>query len=228
MRQLLITTILLTAPCTLAAEDPLPVYEEPRHRLMLSSQTVQVLDLLIPPGDTTLYHLHEAPIFYITLSASTVRLQNLGGEWVEAGGRPAAQGSVRTNDSYVESPITHRVNNSGMQQVRSILVLNIGEAPRYTSGEHSVLPGETEIESPWFRQSRFVLQGGETLDVEGIAAPTVFVLLNDSHVVASPQPSEYQRGLTTEGSFFVIIPTFGIQFQNRTDEPATLIAVAVL
>src|SRR6185436_2591618 len=52
-----------------------PVYEEPRHRQIFRSGTTRILELIVLPGDTSLFHRHDDPIAYINLSASTMRTQ---------------------------------------------------------------------------------------------------------------------------------------------------------
>jgi len=43
----------------MSAQTAVPVYEEPRHRLVLTHQLVRVMDVRIAPGDTTLFHIHD-------------------------------------------------------------------------------------------------------------------------------------------------------------------------
>ncbi len=72
-------------------EKVVPVHEEPRHRLVFDSPVARVLDIQIPPGDTTLFHTHSNPILYVNMSSSQTRSQTLGQEWSggEAAARPA-------------------------------------------------------------------------------------------------------------------------------------------
>jgi hypothetical protein len=69
-------------------EKVVPVHEEPRHRLVFDSPVARVLDIQIPPGDTTLFHTHSNPILYVNMSSSQTRSQTLGREW--GGGEAAA------------------------------------------------------------------------------------------------------------------------------------------
>lgn len=74
-----------------------PVHQEPRHRLVFDSPGTRILDVQIPPGDTTLFHTHSDAILYVTMSTSQTRSQNLGAEW--SGGAtppPAPSTSART------------------------------------------------------------------------------------------------------------------------------------
>lgn len=57
-----------------ATDDPVvPMVEEPRHRVLWGNSSMHILDLRIPPGDTTLFHTHDSPIFYITIQNSSIK-----------------------------------------------------------------------------------------------------------------------------------------------------------
>lgn len=47
-------TLLLPA----SAPSPVPIEKEPRHRLTFSNQYVRLFHVLIPSGDTSLFHTH--------------------------------------------------------------------------------------------------------------------------------------------------------------------------
>jgi hypothetical protein len=38
-----------------------PVHEEPRHHLVFQNKEIRILNVLVPPGDTTQYHIHTTP-----------------------------------------------------------------------------------------------------------------------------------------------------------------------
>ena len=64
----------------MVAEEPVvPVYHEPHHRQVFQYGSTRILDVQVPPGDTSWYHTHDSPILYVTLSAGQIRTQNLGG-----------------------------------------------------------------------------------------------------------------------------------------------------
>src|SRR6516164_5362914 len=73
---------LLSPVVALSGEEPvIPVYHEPHHRQVFQYGPTRILDLQLPPGTTTWFHTHEAPILYIYLSSSPTRTQILGQEW---------------------------------------------------------------------------------------------------------------------------------------------------
>jgi hypothetical protein len=63
---------------TFALQPAVPVHQEPRHRLVLERDRSRVLDVLIVPGDTTLYHIHAQPIFYISLGLGPAKSKSTG------------------------------------------------------------------------------------------------------------------------------------------------------
>ena len=132
--------ILLTGSAA-HAQQVVPVAEEPMHRLMLDTETFQVLDPLVLPGDTTLFHLHDVPIHYVMISPSPANAQVLGQPWPEAGiVEPLSReiGDGWWTLEYGAHPVVHRVTNIGDRPFRLIAVTN------RTKGE----PGEALGTSP--------------------------------------------------------------------------------
>ena len=88
----------------------LPVYREPRHRLVFENAFVRLLDVRIPPGDTSRYHVHAS-------RQIGVLIEN-GRTWAQQSGRPAESpdsvaipiGTVADN-ARDTLPLTHRVGN---------------------------------------------------------------------------------------------------------------------
>jgi hypothetical protein len=88
---------------------PVPVYREPMHRLVYRNPLVRVLDVRIPPDDTSAFHVHSAPMVGVAIQDARV--------WYQAPG--AAPGPVTTPKptpfvftNWAQSlPYTHRVAN---------------------------------------------------------------------------------------------------------------------
>ena len=127
-------------------EQVVPVYHEPHHRQLFAHGTTRILEGQFPPGDTSWYHTHTEPILYLTLSTSQQRGQVLGDDWNRgrggeggaapaapaagrgappAGGRGGAPGVRPTSTiSYIESPVTHRIQNVGDRLYRFMAITN--------------------------------------------------------------------------------------------------------
>jgi len=157
-----------------------PVYEEPRHRQIFRSGTTRILELIVLPGDTSLFHTHEDPIAYINLSASTMRTQELGKEWSQGGGRggaraggaapavPAAPAApvpavrVTSTTSYATTPATHRISNVGTGIVHALVVVNQTKGTDATTPKDAGFEGTPELTNNWFRAYRFSLPAGQS------------------------------------------------------------------
>jgi len=99
-----------------------PVFEEPRHRVVLLNKYVRLIDVHIPPHDTTLYHRHSAPSAIVFLTKNITSSQLMGGE-------PSSGQAIPGNTffaDYGNKPIIHRVWNqdSTVYHVMDIELLN--------------------------------------------------------------------------------------------------------
>jgi quercetin dioxygenase-like cupin family protein len=92
------------------AKGPVPIAEEPRHRPVFQNGIARVLDVRVPAGDTTGYHVHAAPNVGITIESARTWAQPWGG--TPGGVEPSgAVGDLFDNWSRA-LPYTHRVGNA--------------------------------------------------------------------------------------------------------------------
>jgi quercetin dioxygenase-like cupin family protein len=89
--------------------DPVPVEGEPHHHVIFENQYVRVLDVVVKPGDTTLYHKHSLDNVSVILTGTTLKNQVAGGDWTE---RLANDGSVGFAAGTAK-PYVHRISNAG-------------------------------------------------------------------------------------------------------------------
>jgi hypothetical protein len=66
-----------------AIKAQVPVSLEPMHRPVFQNKYVRILDVLVPPHDTTQFHIHSIPSFFLTISGNAIASQVKGGEWVK-------------------------------------------------------------------------------------------------------------------------------------------------
>jgi len=89
--------------------DPVPVEREPHHHVVFENQYVRLLDVVVPPGEMTLFHKHSLDNVAVLLADTTLKNQNPGQGWTE---RPITQGSVGFR-AGTKTPYTHRIMNTG-------------------------------------------------------------------------------------------------------------------
>jgi hypothetical protein len=89
--------------------DPVPVEQEPHHHLVFANQYVRVLEVIVPPGEQTLFHTHYLDNVAVLLSDTKLKNQAPGEDWTE---RPVTHGSVGFR-AGTKTPYTHRIMNTG-------------------------------------------------------------------------------------------------------------------
>jgi hypothetical protein len=93
--------------CSVTITAQVPVREEPRHHPVLRNKYIRLLDVWLPPGDTTLYHIHATPSLFIILSNTVTGSQVKNGQW-EQGRSTAGYAWFR---SFLNDTLVHRVCN---------------------------------------------------------------------------------------------------------------------
>lgn len=203
------------------------MHREPRHRLVLDSLRFRVMDVWIPVGDTTQYHVHDATALFVTLLPSRTTGQWRGEDWPPAPSGPAegVVGNVYVDSSYARQPRTHRVTNHGPGTFRLLAVTSSGPVSPVGAGDAG-LPGVTELHATWFTQSRVQLP---------VAAATDWVV--SPHAVLIVQPLAAGLGVEEAGGArrylggaggWVLVPA-GSRYRvvNAGAEPASAVAIAI-
>jgi quercetin dioxygenase-like cupin family protein len=97
------------------AQQPVPMSDDPHHKRVLYTANVQMFDVNVEPGGSTLDHAHDHDVVTVALGDTTLRTRQVGQEWSEP--RSYAPGSVNIT-SYTGSPAVHRMENVGKTPYR--------------------------------------------------------------------------------------------------------------
>lgn len=100
----LIIFLLLLSFTTIAQ---VPVREEPRHKKVLQNKYIRLLNVWIPPADTSLFHIHSTPSLFLHFTDRNIASQIKGKDWV-AEKTMAGKSWYR---SFVNDTLVHRVAN---------------------------------------------------------------------------------------------------------------------
>ena len=106
----LLALVLAVLPLVAFAEDPVPIEQEPRHRLKFENEYVRYFDVELEPGYESRYHWHRADGVFVNIASSPTIAQDFGKEAVRRGER--AIGETYYID-YGVKPKAHRVSNPG-------------------------------------------------------------------------------------------------------------------
>lgn len=202
-----VTLFLLTAlACGHATKQPgasgpggafQPVFQEPRHRLVFQTPLVRVLDVRIPPGDTTAYHLHAARMVGIAVKGARI--------WTQAPGAPPGPISEPPAVPYVfdnwsqSLPYVHRVANVDTVPLHYV----VAEWLARSGPEAAAIPAGPDRrlieEGPTARVYQITLKPGAATDPHTHAAPGLTV--QGSAGVLSEEGSPEASGGAGAGSW---------------------------
>ena len=149
------------APLAGAADEPIPIEQEPRHRLMFQNEHVRYFDVELEPGYESRYHWHRSDGVFVNISSSPTIAQDLDKEPVRRGER--AIGETYFID-YGARPKAHRVSNPGSTPYRVVdteILAGCGPSEAVAEGRNQTLL----IDNPRVFVTRIVLHPGESTEL---------------------------------------------------------------
>ena len=167
----------LTGLSWLSIQSPVPVLNEPRHHLKFENEYVRVFDVVVPPGETTLFHIHSNDYAYVGIGAATLK--------AEVFGSGTSQDLILKDGEarFTKGPITHRVTNIASSPFRNITIEilkspgAVGASTPDTSPGHSVV-----LENERIRIERLILEPGQSTNVHTHNLSALSVFLTNSRV----------------------------------------------
>ena len=227
----------------------MPVHQEPHHRQVFQYGPLRIIDLQIPPGDMSWFHMHDHPVFYLTVADSQTRTQILGEEWgargrgagaapagrgappapgggaARAGGPPRFRPRLFSDLSYAERAVTHRIHNNGTSLYRALGVINETQGGDESVTEEAAgFSGKAEMSNRWFRIHRVVLEPGQNASAHQHKAPVV-VLQDSTGKGAASGPMTFE--LSEPGSWAFFDTGARHELTNNGSERLELIEVEV-
>ena len=103
-RYLILLTLIIISEITNAQ---VPVRLEPRHKNVLENKYLRLLDVHINPGDTSLFHVHSTPSFFLIFTNTMVGAQVKGQDWTK--GKNVT--GKAWYQSFLNDTLIHRVTN---------------------------------------------------------------------------------------------------------------------
>jgi quercetin dioxygenase-like cupin family protein len=176
-----VTTVIVSA------QAPVPANKEPHHRTTFENSQFRILDVNVPPGETTLEHSHNLDIVTVSMTNGTdTRVQTPGQPWGATRPRRSL-GHVETND-YNGKPIVHRLETTGATAYNLFAVENLKTSGWSTTPAVSAAGTTLAKESRSFRVYNVALVKDRSQASHTHAVPTLVVLLSGK--VMSEGPDE--------------------------------------
>lgn len=86
------------------AQKVVEVRDEPYHKPVFQNDVIRLLNVVIPPGDTSLYHRHQLPSLFVFLEETKIGMQDLG----QAPGQMVTTLGQTWFSGYEKGPHIHR------------------------------------------------------------------------------------------------------------------------
>ena len=157
-------------------QTPVPVSQEPDHHLKFENGYIRVYDVVVPPGASTLFHLHSLDYFFVNFEDADLKSQALG--------QPEQDLILKSGEvRYIPGPLTHRVRNVGTSAFHNLTVellspLAARSTPALPLGKHQSLV----LENARIRVVQTLLQPGESTGVHSHPQHSFIVVVGDGTV----------------------------------------------
>jgi hypothetical protein len=184
------------------------VHEEPFHKPVYQNKDVRILNVVIPPGDTSLYHLHYTPSVFVffTPSAAGTQLQGKGPVSMKF-----TAGRILFEDLAAPNTRIHRAWNEDKEDMHVMDVELLFENSGFKSSPLQVPGVKLEVDTPWIRGYKVGLSQNEALELKGKKNSFILISLAEANVevntTGKPQTETLKRGsfydIQRKKSFYV-------------------------
>jgi hypothetical protein len=203
---LVVLACALAQPAFAQLEDkPVPMDKAPFHIPVFSNDYLIVLNVNIPPGRNTGYHIHYADSVSVNLTPASQTSQTYGSSQVgpPGTGGDGEPGRVNFTNVTKDGPRTHKATNVGPTPFHNISFILKNRAPGGPPvSDRSGVSGYTQImENARLRAWRVVLKPGEATGQITQTAAGLRVYIHGG-VLAEMVPGSADRGMAPyEGDF---------------------------
>ena len=193
MRSLAVAVLSLCGLLPSTFQSPVPLASEPRHHLKFENEYVRVFDVVVPPADTTLFHVHSNDYAFVSIGAARLKAEVMGGQ----------SGDLILKDCetrFTKGPITHRVTNVADTPFRNITIEVLRSPGRAAPSTPDTSPGLSMVlDNERLHIERLILEPGQStsLHTHGLSALSVFLTKARVRVEspgAKPETIDYKPG----------------------------------
>lgn len=212
--------------CTLLVsnvEAQVPVSEEPRHHLVFENDKVRLLNVLLPPGDTTQYHVHSTPSVFIMFTATKTGSQRIN-EQPEYG--TSVPGKVWYEDLSEPHIKVHRVWNADTSVFHVMDIELLAKEASFIANPQPIPHAQLQIDTSWAMVYKVHLEKNEELNLRDQISDFVLVAV-DTADVKGQQNGRALDAFVKPGQFYWIKANDNFLISNQSKGPIELILVSV-
>jgi hypothetical protein len=207
MVRLFFLVVLLSAN-VLFCSAQIQVSKEPRHHNVFENAWVRILDVHLPPGDTSLIHKHSTPSVFMVLSTTKTGSQVI----VEPEKANFSDERVWFEGFYTK-PRIHRVWNSDTTEFHVVDMELPNKDPHPIDPPMEMTALKLLFDEKPVRGYRLTLAAQETIHLPGRKAPILVVGL--SNTAGSVKIND--KSFVKKGDFLFVTAGDEISFGNKGD-----------
>ena len=197
------------------------VHEEPRHHPVFQNDKIRVLNVKLPVGDTTQYHIHHTPSLFIYFSSTTTGSQLHGGIAVT---RRSKAGALSYENLAAPNLRVHRVWNLDTIPLHVMDIELLGKDSGFSTGSFANPDLYLTIDTSWVRAYRLTVKSNSDFVLREQARSFGVVGVNDANVEFQYTGKSHSHTVTP-ASFFWINSAEFFKLRNKTDSEAHFILI---
>ena len=206
------TVIILFLAGSLSSRAQIQVSKEPRHHNVFENAWVRVLDVHLPPGDTSLIHKHSTPSVFLILSNTKT-----GSEVIVEPEKPTFNDGHIWFEGFYTTPRIHRVWNSDTTEFHVIDMELVNKAPQAIDPPLQLAGLSQLFDEKPVRGYRLTLPGNATIRLPRRKAPILLVgLFNTASGVMVNDKAFVKKG---DFLFVGAGGEIGLVNKNAVDQP---------
>ena len=200
---------------SIGSNAQVPVSKEPRHKPVFENEKVRLLNVFLPPGDTTQYHLHNTPSLFLFFTSTTTGSQLQGS--APTVGRSTG-GTILFENLAPPHVRVHRVWSLDTSTFHVMDIELLSKDSGFTDKPLNLPHLQTAVDTPWVRAYKLVLERKELFQLSKHKYPLVLVALGTGSIQLQHNGTTQIQTLQ-EGTFFWI--PAGQKFELRNIENTT-------
>ena len=198
-----------------------PVQEEPRHHLVFQNKEIRILNVLLPPGDTSLYHTHTTPSLFIRLTNTNTGSQLKGG--IASHGK-SISGTILFENLSPPDIRTHRVWNVDKDTFNVMDIELLLKDPGFNKPALTMPNLKKEIDTNWVRAYRLTMAEGTEFNLKNKKQLMILVSLEAS-TMQTTKKGKTSDQILKPGSFYVIRKRHSFSIKNTRHKNVPFILV---
>lgn len=216
-------TLMLYVLLVSNAKAQVPVSQEPRHHPVFENDKVRLLNVLLPPGDTTQYHVHSTPSVFIMFTATRTGSQRIH-EQPEPG--ISGSGQVWFEDLSEPHIKVHRVWNADTSVFHVMDIELLAKEASFVANPQPIQHAQLQIDTPWATVYKVHLEKNEELNLRDLVSDYALVTIDSAEVKAT-QNGKALDTFIEPGQFYWIKANDKFLLSNQSKKSIELVLISV-